>query len=87
MHISMLSCREKVKVTQKNNRLRIPLGGDVVMGPFRSKNIIPPSRVQGTRIKRVLPLGQLSQILHAVTIGVEGRIIIQLYNYSIVAGS
>lgn len=58
----------------EGNCLRIPLRGEVIMGPFASKTIIPPVRVSGNGIMGIVLMGQLKGVLHAVTLGVEGKI-------------
>lgn len=54
----------------------------MVVSPFQVKTVIPPCRVIGSGISGILPLGQLTHFLRTVTIGLEGRIRIQMYNCS-----
>lgn len=52
----------------------------MVVGPFQSRCVIPPFRVVGTELKGVIPIGQMNGIMHTLSLRVEGRIRVQLYN-------
>lgn len=67
---------------RRKNCIEDTFGEAVIIGPFQSKFVIQPFKVRGNGIKGLIPIGQLNKVLHTVTYGIEGRIRIQLYNYS-----
>lgn len=52
----------------------------MVLGPYQTKNVMPPFIIKGSGMKGVIPNGKLSHVFHIVTIGIDGRLILQLYN-------
>lgn len=72
--------KKRIKIKRVKEVLRIPLGGALVVGPFQSKCVIPPFRVVRNELKGINPIEQINGMMHIVSIGVERRIRVQIYN-------
>lgn len=70
----------KANVKKESEYIKIPLGGEVVLGPHQIRTAIPPFTVKGVGVRSIIPIGQLSNILHTVTVRVDGRLRVLLYN-------
>lgn len=77
-----------VKVVRKGDRLLIPMGRSVELGPFETKRVILPFRIIGTYLQNILAVSEIPKlmvsiayrnnvdvVLHLQNVGVQARMI------------
>lgn len=68
------------RVTKKNDRLLIPGGVSVVLGPKENRMIIPASKIQGSGIQSIFNVCQLTGIHMSVSLRNSRKLGIQVFN-------